>query len=206
MATRLGSNHDPFGDSFKEFRPAPDGVNVEEVPCKYPSNEFIVPASDSKGRTARVQSKITPMLARQVTEAVTCRKFGFRTESDVVRWCVKYGLNFLHELEPDYAPFMMRVNAELEILREAALRASLEDVIGELEKTVRLCLEKGELPEAQRLVKQTYDRFYNSEDDIWRKRILAQIKDKFRYVMEQKPVVERRRDPWAPAQEQEREE
>lgn len=188
MSTSM-SDSDFFGQYFKERKASSDGwEGTEQVASKYKATEFIIPASDSKGRSSRLQCKITPQFSRLVTEAVSCRRFGFRTESDVVRWCVQHGLRFLKELEPGYAPFMMRALAEVELLRDFQLRAATGEIIGELERSVKMCTDAGEWVEAKRVVKNTLDRFYNSEDDIWRSRIIGLIREKFRHVIEYQTI------------------
>src|SRR5437667_163491 len=66
---------------------------------KYKPEDFIVPPNDSKGRGHRFSLSIHPAHNRELDIIVASRKFPFKTNADIMRWCLLRGLKILESLE-----------------------------------------------------------------------------------------------------------
>jgi hypothetical protein len=159
----------------------PDSVMVE--PPKYKADDFLVPAADTAGRSARAQCRIPPIIAREIQEIIHQRRFPFRTDSDVVRWCIMYGLDALSQMEPSPG-FLQRAIAEMEVLKDDEIWARQREVIQTLEASVKRYTDMNQWVEARRLVLDALARFRSGYEEKWREMILEQIKNKFQHVLE----------------------
>jgi hypothetical protein len=79
----------------KKTKPKKTRINLTE----YDSDEFIIPASDDKGHSARVNVRIPVTFEREIAVIVRSGLFPFQEESDLVRWCLAEGLRALTRME-----------------------------------------------------------------------------------------------------------
>jgi hypothetical protein len=190
---RAVSRQDPTGHLFQRFEATggsdPDAIEV--VSTKYNPKDFLVEAANAAGQSTRAQCKIPPLLGRQIQEFVACRKFPFRTDSDVIRWCIYHGLQALGAMEPLDADFLMRALAEIEVLRDGQLWSLKDEYIRALENAVRRCTDAGQWTEAFRIVMSALARMKDAPDDVWKNIYIKDIETRFKHVLD---YDRRRRD------------
>lgn len=192
----MGSNRhvpstDRFARLFDRTVPAggsdPDSVGTEAP--RYRSDDYLIPATDSAGRSARAQCKVPPLLAREMAEIITSRRFPFRTDSDIVRWCLMFGLNHLATIEASPG-FLTRAIAEMQILQDEENWSIQLQLVKKMDEAVRRHTDQGEWNEARTIVLSALARFKDSEEGPWRDRILRDIRTKFKHVIEYVPIAE----------------
>lgn len=71
----------------------PDDKLVASLPTR--ARDYLIPAADNKGHSTRVYCRVPPSVARLVQQVHDSRKYPFRTQGDVIRWCVVNGCKML---------------------------------------------------------------------------------------------------------------
>lgn len=61
---------------------------------------FVLPAQDLNGHSESVHTRIQPGWVRSLSSIVASRQFPFRTQGDVIRFCIYVGMRVLLELDP----------------------------------------------------------------------------------------------------------
>jgi len=72
---------------------------------------FIIPSKDANGNTERLQCRITPSMARQMSIILASKFFPYRTQSDIIRHALNHLFHYLDELEP-----VPSITAQLDII------------------------------------------------------------------------------------------
>ena len=72
----------------------------KEYSGKYDPADFVVPPQLQKGESQRIQCYIQSHHHRLLDIVGRSGHFPFSNSSDVIRWCIHYGLQYLDTLEP----------------------------------------------------------------------------------------------------------
>lgn len=155
---------------------------------KYAPEDFIVPAQDTKGQSARLWARVQPDYDRQLDVIVGQRRFPFQTKGDVVRWALKEGLKRLAKMEP-VGMMVNQMDAVDELIRSARFRHEFVQRFNDLSATVQMCMADNELGEARRLIITIRRKLESAEtgsqvDEHWKKRYLKTLDEKFGHIIE----------------------
>jgi len=75
-------------------------VGWHDYKGKYDPAEFVVPPELEKGKSQRIQCYIQAAHYRLLNIVSRSGHFPFEERNDVIRWCIKFGLQYLDTLEP----------------------------------------------------------------------------------------------------------
>jgi hypothetical protein len=75
-------------------------VSWRDYRGKYDVNDFIVPPEFGKGKSMQISCRIQAAHYRLLNIVARSGHFPFEERPDVIRWCIKFGLEHIDSLEP----------------------------------------------------------------------------------------------------------
>lgn len=158
---------------------SPIGFNRD----KYRPEDFIVPGQDHNGNSMRVWCRVIPMLDRAVDVMFSSRKFPFKSKGDLIRWCIKLGVERLEEMEPVNGSVMTQVDAMLGVLRDEQLNHSFLTLFHTMNTTVGMHVQAQAFGEARRVIALMRFQILKMQNGYWRDRYLKELDEKFGHLM-----------------------
>jgi hypothetical protein len=156
---------------------------------KYDPADFCVPPELEKGRSARVQCYIQSGHQRALDIIARSGVFPFDKDTDVIRWCIKYGLERLDQLEPKLINSVLRrANMMLEILKDEVARQKHLEVMEKSRTAIHGYLGRGEEEMARDLVQRLHKLILSMPDEPerelrWKVKYLEQLERDFKQYM-----------------------
>lgn len=140
--------------------------------------EYRIPASDTKGHSARQWFRCIPVMARQVEQVVQARKFPYRTKGDLLRHALHRHMNWLASVTP-IPTVMGQVEAILEIMRDEEMNNDFVLVFDKLSGRISQHLADGAQEEAIRLVLMIRSHINNMPDGFWKSKYQNKLEEKY---------------------------
>lgn len=140
--------------------------------------EFRIPASDTKGHSARQWFRCIPSMARQVEQIVQAKQFPYRTKGDLLRHALHQHMRWLASLEP-LKTVSGQVDAILEIMRDEEMNKDFSLVFARLEERISSYVEDGDNREAARLVLIVQSHIKEMPSGFWKDKYQKKVKDQF---------------------------
>lgn len=150
---------------------------------KYAPDSFIVPGQDQNGNSIRAWCRVVPLLDRAMDILFSSRKFPFKSKGDLIRWCIKTGVDRLHEMEPITGSVTMQVEAIMAALRDEMHNFEFLTVFQTMTSSVGMCVQAQAIGEARRQVTIVQTHIDKMEPGYWRDRYNRELKDKFGYLL-----------------------
>lgn len=154
-----------------------------EYRIKYRPEDFIVPGQDSNGNSARVYCRVVPLIERAIDVIMGSRKFPFKSEGDLIRWCVKRGVEELDGMEPMVGSVMAQVDAMMSILRDEELNHTFLTVFDRMVQTIGMHVQAQATGEARRVAYAMREQILKMEEGYWRDRYIRELDTKFGYLL-----------------------
>ena len=148
--------------------------------------EFRIPASDTKGHTARQWFRLIPTMSRQIDQTVQAKIFPYRTKGDLIRHAVHRHMEYLSDLEPIVST-TGQVDAMLEIMRDEEMNNDFALVFTKMNERVNQHLSEGSRKEAARLVMIIQSHITKMPSGFWKDRYCKEMKKKFGDLIENTP-------------------
>jgi len=146
-------------------------------------SEFRVPASDTKGHSARQWFRCIPMMSRQVDQIIQTKNFPYRTKGDLLRHALHKHMQWLQTLNP-MDTVSGQVDAILEIMRDEEMSNDFTLVFEKMKERVSQHLASGSQKEAMRLI-ITINGYINSmPSGFWKDRYRKQMKSNYGEMLE----------------------
>lgn len=150
-------------------------------------DEFIVPASDTKGHSERLWLRLQPGHRRMLDSILTSRFFPYKTTGDVARHAIARHLKWLEGVAP-FPSVVGQVEAIMEIMREEQFQHEFGQVLLRLEENVAGCMAKGQKKRAEALVMRVLGGVEGMPDGSWKDAYRAEIKGKFGHMLTKKAI------------------
>jgi hypothetical protein len=153
---------------------------------KYDPADFNVPPELEKGKSARIQAYIQSGHDRALSIVARSGVFPFEKESDVIRWCIKLGLERIDSLEPLLINSVMkRTNIMIELLREEINRQKFLETMDLIRSAVMAHLGRNEEDMARDLVGRCFKQISAMPDEPerelrWKLKYLEQLERDFK--------------------------
>lgn len=153
---------------------------------KYDPSEFIVPPGQGKGDSIQIHAYIQAGHDRALHKIANSGVFPWGTPQDVIRWCIKYGLERLNQLEPQLANSVLRrCNMMLDLLREEISLAKHLEWCEGFRNVVQGHINRGDRDQAREIVARCYKQCLAMPDEPdnelrWKMKYLKVIEDNFR--------------------------
>jgi hypothetical protein len=169
-----------FGD---DDDPRTAGGFDHEVDAGYAPSDFIIPGSDHQGHSERIYCRCQPQHARAIGKILASRKFPFRTQGDVLRWCVVRGLKVLDRLDP-MPGFIGMADAINEILKEELYLQEFTSMFNNMQVVIQGHIAMGAVGEARKVLTKVLMRVRTIEEEHWRKKAEEEIRTRFAHLLE----------------------
>ena len=152
----------------------------------YNLKDFVFPASDPGGVSARLQFRCSPGYARRVDIIVHSRRFPYKTPTDIYRHALDRHLKWLSELEPGLPLDLPTLEVVNKITREQRERQQFMKSFAELKPTLFDLIGAGAEGEAARIVGEVLTEVQRMEPGHWRDKFLEEVTRHFGHLLEQK--------------------
>lgn len=162
-------------DPSEGNRPA----EVVDLQAAREMRDMIIPASDNNNDKSTIFCNITPALNRQIDRLLTSNRYPFRSKGDLIRWCVKTGVDRLAASVPEVGDLNIQTNATIRLLQEREYSRVMAAIIQSMSMEVSLSTKEGDLVEARRVVLEIRDTLSKISDKRWRNRYMREIDAKF---------------------------
>lgn len=166
--------------SDEDLRP---GGFDPELDSDYNPADFIISGSDHQGHNERIFARVQPQHSRTIGLITKSGKFPFRTEGDLIRWCVVRGLRVLDRLDPTPG-FIGAADAITEILRQEMYLQEFVSMFAQMEKVIAAHVAAGADREARKLLGTVMQKIRAIDEPHWRRRCEEDINRRFGHLME----------------------
>jgi hypothetical protein len=167
----------PAASSYAGDDPNEDfdaGPGVDE-PASASERDYIIPARDARGESIRVWCRAMPAVGRLLSLVIASKRYPFRLQGDVVRWCIVTGVKRLLAgagvANSDY----MQMIAMNEILVEEEYQIAFRVYFNRLRAVVDHYREANADGEARRVVSHARGRIIGMQDGYWKDRHLQEL-------------------------------
>lgn len=150
---------------------------------KYPPEAFLIPGQDQNGNSVRQWCRVVPLLDRAMDVLFASRKFPFKSKGDLMRWCIKRGVEELDMMEPVTGSVLVQVEAMMSVLRDEELNHSFLTLFNTMTATIGMHIQAQAIGEARRVVTLMRNQIGKMEDGYWRKRYLTELDNKFGHLI-----------------------
>ena len=155
---------------------------------KYDPADFVVPPSLGKdGHSERIQCYIQSGHARALNILARSGVFPFEERNDVVRWCIKFGLERLDAMEPTLINSVMRrANLMIAMAQDEMERQKFLEAFDKLRTVVSAHMSRNEREMAKDLLKKYRDQIEKMPDTPerelrWKMKYLDEL-DTFKHI------------------------
>lgn len=145
-------------------------------------SEYVIPASDTQGHSARHYCRTIPQMARQVEQIVASRTFPYRTKGDLIRHAIHRHVRWLLGQKP-VVTVSGQVDTILEIMRDEEMNADFVMVFDKLGQRISTYLSSGANGEAVRLVRMIQENIKAMPEGFWRDRYEKQIRERYGHLL-----------------------
>lgn len=153
---------------------------------KYKPEDFIVPGQDNNGNSIRQFCRVIPLLDRAVDMLFFSRRFPFRAKGDLIRWCIKRGVDELNGMEPVAGSVIIQAEVMMRILNDEELNHAFLTVFHTMSHTVGLHIQSNAIGEARRVVSMMQAQIEKMEEGFWRTRYLRELKERHGHLLDGK--------------------
>lgn len=144
-----------------------------------PWQEFIVPATDTKGHSQFERVAMSPMLAAEIENIVSSRIFPYRRPGEFWRHAAMKMLGWLRAVEPRLASrqssYYGALLAEQDILKEEAVKQQTEQTFKRQDELLGLLLERGDETEAADLAYRLSQQLDHLPNTSWKQRFVRKF-------------------------------
>ena len=143
-----------------------DGIDIGKLMADVDDDgkHFLIPASDSKGKSAQVQFRVQPSHIRQLEVILQSRRFPYKTLSDMLRHAVVGHLKWLEMQKPDPDSMLWKILAMDEILKDQEIDATFDKTMAVMDEAIRRHINGGDEDRAKALVRDMWSRLQTAND------------------------------------------
>lgn len=155
-----------------------------ELDSGYNPADFIIPGSDHLGHSERVFCRCQPQHARALNVIYRAKKFPFRTEGDMFRWCLVRGLKVLDRLDPTPGFFGV-ADAIGEVMKQEMYQQEFTSMFGTMEKVIAQHVATGAEGEARKMLGTVIRHIRTIDgDDHWKDKCESEVIKRFGHLIE----------------------
>jgi hypothetical protein len=159
---------------------------VIPLPGKSTMSEFMVPAQDKLGHSATVHCRVPPGMLRDIEKLMVHKEvFGWETQSDFLRWAIRYGFDYAAKRSNDKQ--ILNYGAERRAMEEALIEEQqhmmFKTDMEKVEKTVQMMESDGHRDRIVPLLLRMKERIARIEEKYWREHWRKEFTRKFNYYL-----------------------
>lgn len=149
---------------------------------RYRPEDFVIPARDHQGDTERGWFHMQPAVHRAMDLVLKEHAFPFRTEGDLIRWCLVRGLKVLEAMEPQPG-FIGKAELVIQMCRLEEYNQTFNTQFEYLQRVVDQAVAIKMFGEARRLLALALVEMKKIPEDEWRNRCVNEMKERFGHLM-----------------------
>lgn len=161
-------------------------MSVKIVHSNPETEDFRIPASDTKGHNIRQWFRCMPAMARQVEQVVQSRVFPYRTKGDLFRHALHRHMDWLATQEA-IPSVSKQVDIIIEIMRDDEMDGDFALVFEKLEARVTNHLSSGDIGEAAKLISRIKGCIAEMPDGFWKDKYNKKVADKYGDIVKHTP-------------------
>jgi len=146
-------------------------------------DDFRVPASDTKGHSARQWFRCIPTMARVLEQIIQSKQFPYRTKGDLLRHALHRHIGWLGSLEP-MITVSGQVDTIIEVMRDEEMSNDFALVFTKMGERVSQHLQDGADREAIRLIMTVQSHVNKMPDGFWKDKYKKEMKKKYGNLLE----------------------
>lgn len=154
-------------------------LHPDDYEDKIPASEFITPAADSKGHSAKLETHVPVGMAHEIDVHVASGSLPFKTRAELVRWTVYRGLEVLADLLRNKE--VSNVRAQMNTLVAAArLQQDMMDfevTVLKVRQTLKRLKEQGDRKQARKLLREIEEHVDKMDDEDWKEKYKRVLKE-----------------------------
>lgn len=170
------SQHE-FADDSSDLDTGPDAT----LPKR--ERDYVIPAQDSHGQSLRLYCRAMPTIGRLVTDVHASKKYPFRTQGDLIRWCIVTGVKTLIK-GAGIQSVMAQSDAMIAALQDEEFQLQFKEFFGLLKRIVDTFIEQGAPGEARRVVTRAQAQIESMPDGYWKKKYRDDLIAKYRQMLD----------------------
>lgn len=149
---------------------------------KYKEEDFVIPASDTKGHAERIYFRIQPGEMRNLKSILASKKFPFRTLGDMGRLGTHMLIEMLLKMEK-IASVSGQVDAVIRIVRDEEYHQEFVQTFEEISKTVNRYVSGGETRRARKVLAEIRGTIQDMPDGYWKGKYEKEIENKYGHLL-----------------------
>lgn len=141
-------------------------------------SEFRIPASDTKGHSARHWFRCIPAMARQVEQVVQSKQFPYRTKGDLLRHALHRHMKWL-ATQSNIPSVAGQVDTIIELMKDEEMSNDFTLVFEKLGERINMYQEEGSDGEAMRLVSIIQRHVEEMPTGFWKSKYTKELKKRY---------------------------
>lgn len=168
---------------MRSYKPGrrPISVSPEDAEATYTLSEWMIPATDTHGHSAKVFCRCPPSYKHQIGAILQKHKYPWDTESDLVRVAVHRLLKDIANnlKDPDISSQQAILNSLVEMASRQMEYSHFKETLERLETTTKELIANDAKPMARKIVKAVADQLESFEEPFWQERYKKIIVEQF---------------------------
>ena len=159
--------------------------DTNEIPLDQ-IDTFVIPSRDEKGSFIRVTLQLPPYLIRQLQILVKSNRFPYLEPTDAIRHAIYRHIGFCVRIRESIPKSIVpSLDAMMEVCRDNDFRIRIHEAFQEVERQLSLCVNRGEIGEAVRLLNMIKKRMDGVPPSEHQREIMSLIQKDYNYVLGQ---------------------
>lgn len=160
----------------------------DDAETNYPLSEWMVPATDSHGHSAKVFTRVPPAYKSLIGSILQSKRYPWETESDLVRVAVHRLLNEVAKdlKRPDITSQQALLNSLVEMASREMEYNHFKETLEKLNQTVSELIANGAQPMAKKMIRAVAEQVEKFEETYWRERYETELVSRFKTIMKEK--------------------
>ncbi len=159
----------------------PAASDVAGLPSR--ERDYIIPAKDTKGVSARAQCRVQPEIMRMIADIHQSHKYPFRVQGDLIRYCLVSGLRKLAG-GAGIPSVMAQADIIMEHLRDEEYHLQFEENFRAMKRVVDKYMERGAPEKARELLSRIRGFIQQMPSDYWKRQYEADIVRKYGMLLD----------------------
>lgn len=163
--------------SFTTLHEEPDW-NASEL--DFSSEEWVCPATDSKGHSQRETVRVPPVMHRAIEVLIASKQFPYKTPGDLIRHAVYRHLFFCHRRAAQVPRHLLSVcEAVITQMRDEQQLMTMRSTIEQIVKTIAQHASDGNVVMVRTIIAQVYSMLEQiDKNSAWKKRFKLEFAEK----------------------------
>ena len=163
--------------------------DIGEIPLDK-IDTFVIPSRDDKGGFSRISLPMPPYMLRNIQILLKSNRFPYLEVSDFVRHAIYRHTGFCVRIRQSIPKSIIPgLEAIMEVCRDNEYRIRVHEAFLEIDKQVSICMQRGEIGEAVRLINIIKSRLDGIPPSPALLEIMTRLQEKYQYVLGSEGLV-----------------